>query len=107
MIGIKLDYKGVLVAAVVIVGSAWFLGRKVKEVAPDVAVKLDPINPENVFTKYSDRLFDFITPEDKKYLYKNINGKWGAWIYDITHPEPEPYISQTPMEKPYIDSWMR
>jgi len=83
MINLKMNYKSVIATALVGGVSVWFISRLLKDKMPQIAQKIDPVNPDNIFNEYSDRAFDAIVPESRK--YQNIKGKWGAWFYDLIH----------------------
>ena len=83
MIRIKMDYKSIITTALVGGLSVWIVSRMIKNIYPDIAKKIDPVNPDNIFNQYSDKIFDAVVPDSRK--YNNIKGKWGAWFYDFVH----------------------
>ena len=64
MLSVKMDYKSVIVAALVGAGAVWFVKRTIKQGAEElqeIAKKIDPTDPENIINDWFENAYSMVS----------------------------------------------
>ncbi len=64
IIGIKLDYKSIIVTALIGAGAVWLAKKGIEKAVPDIkeaANAVDPLNNDNVIVSWFNRAYSTVT----------------------------------------------